>query len=421
VSAQQDDAERTADLFRRHVNRTWAVMMGGRSEHSASGSYVYSSQGERYLDCGGHGVLLLGHSHPAVVSAVIEQLGRQALPSRFLLSPIVAEAAARLIEVAPPGLEYVFFGTSGSDAVEIAIKLARLSGRSRVIAMRDGFHGKTMGALSVTGRDQFRQPFAPLLPQVEHVPFGDLLALRRALVAARGQACVFVEPIQAEAGVILPPPGYLARVAEACREHDALLVLDEIQTGLGRTGSWWAAQGESVVPDILLAGKILSGGVVPVSAVLATTAVFEPINHDPILHSATFANSPIAAAAAKATIDVIEQDGLVDRSRVLGERLLDIVTKTLQTECPGLVRAVRGSGLLIGIEFAAEASVGEFVFEMFRQSVICNFSLNAHSVVRLTPSAYLSDDDVTWLTEALSRSAVAVAERTAMDLQEVTL
>ncbi len=198
-----------------------------------------------------------------------------------------------------------------------------------------------------------------------------------------------------------------------------MLVLDEIQTGLGRTGSWWAAQGVS--PDILLAGKILSGGVVPVSAVLATAAIFEPINRDPILHSATFANSPIAAAAAMATIDVIEREGLVERSRVLGERLLGIAAETLQAECPGLVRAVRGAGLLIGIEFDAEASVGEFVFEMFRQGVICNFSLNAHSVVRLTPSAYLSDDDVTWLAQALSRSGAAVERIATNNLQEVTL
>jgi putrescine aminotransferase len=221
---------------------------------------------------------------------------------------------------------------------------------------------------------------------------------------------VFVEPIQAEAGVIMPPPGYLAGVADTCRQYDAVLVLDEIQTGLGRTGSWWAAQGVS--PDILLAGKILSGGVVPVSAVLATAAIFEPINRDPILHSATFANSPIAAAAAMATIDVIEREGLVERSRVLGERLLGIAAETLQAECPGLVRAVRGAGLLIGIEF---------VFEMFRQGVICNFSLNAHSVVRLTPSAYLSDDDVTWLAQALSRSGAAVERIATNNLQEVTL
>ena len=153
----------------------------------------------------------------------------------------------------------------------------------------------------------------------------------------------------------------------------------------------------------------------------AADVYFEPINRDPILHSATFANSPIAAAAAKATIDTIEQDGLVERSRTLGKRLLNLTAEILQAECPGLVRAVRGAGLLIGVEFVSEGSVGEFVFEMFRQGVICNFSLNAHSVVRLTPSAYLSEADVSWLARALKRSAIAVAERSSTNLQEVTL
>jgi len=257
------------DGYRRHVSRgraRLAELTGGLVEVSSAGSTVTDALGRDYLDCGGYGVFLLGHRHPAVVSAVIEQVQRHPLSTRLMLDPTVAWAAEALASVTPPGLDLVHFVNSGAEATEAAIKLARASGRRTLISASGGFHGKTTGALALTANELYQAPFRPLL-DVQHVPFGDAAALAEVLTP---DACVVLEPVQGEGGVVLPPPGYLAEVARLCATSGALLVLDEVQTGLGRLGSWWGADREAVRPDVLLVGKGLSGGVVPVAAMVAT-------------------------------------------------------------------------------------------------------------------------------------------------------
>jgi putrescine aminotransferase len=221
-----------------------AEFMGAQVETRAIGAHVWDDRGEKYLECGGYGVFILGHCHPRIVSAVIEQIRSHPLSSRLLLNPMMAKAAETLARVAPDGLDYVYFGLSGSEAVETALKLARMHDRRRIIAMENSYHGNSMGALSVTGRAVYREPFHPLLSDVEFVPFGDAQALEEAL--QRGPAaCVLLEPVQGEGGVVIPRDGYLRQVERACREHDAfffffvvvVVVLDEIQTGLGRLGA----------------------------------------------------------------------------------------------------------------------------------------------------------------------------------------
>ncbi|MDP9072690.1 MAG: aminotransferase class III-fold pyridoxal phosphate-dependent enzyme, partial [Actinomycetota bacterium] len=226
-------------------------------ELRSAGTKLYGADGDTYLDCGGFGVFLLGHCHPAVVAAVQHQVATHPLASRLFLNAELAEASAALAGVAPAGLDYVFLTNSGAEAVEVGLKLARLAGKTRVIAMHGGFHGKTMGALSVTGRPAYRDPFAPLLPGVEFVAFGDSDALDAALAVDGHRAAVILEPVQAEGGVRLPPPGYLRHVADRCQAVGAMLILDEIQTGLGRLGTWWGADAEAITPDVLLVGKIL--------------------------------------------------------------------------------------------------------------------------------------------------------------------
>jgi putrescine aminotransferase len=395
------------DAYQRHVNRAMALLarLGPTGEHAeahAEGSRIVDDAGTAYLDCGGQGVLLLGHRHPAVVDAVREQLERQPMASRFLLNPTVADAAERLVEVAPDGLEYACFNCSGTDSVEMAIRLARLSGRPHVVAMTDGFHGKTMGSLTLTGRAVHREPFAPLLPDVTHVPFGDLARLREALSQRPGESCVVVEPIQAEAGVVIPPRGYLRGVEEACREFDCLLVVDEIQTGLGRLGQWWGVCTEGVRPDILLAGKVLSGGVVPASALVATAAAFEPFNSDPYLASSTFSNSPLVAAAAHATIDVLASTDVIDRAATLGAQLLAALRGIASGS--DAVAEVRGSGLLLGVEFATPALAGAFLLALLERRVLPSWSLNQQRTIRFTPSALMSDDERDWLVEAVGEA-----------------
>ena len=399
--------------YRRHVSSGMARLAEfthANVEARSLGAYVWDHEGERYLECGGYGVFLLGHCHPRVVEAVVEQVRSHPLSTRLLLDPSVSEAAEALAGAAPGELDHVHFATSGAEAVEIALKLARLHRHRRVIAMHGGYHGKTLGALSVTGNGTHRDAFEPLLGGVEFVPFGDADALAEAL-ASGPEACVILEPVQAEAGVIVPPAGYLADVERACRSRGAFLIADEIQTGLGRIGAWWGVEREGVVPDVLLAGKALSGGVVPVSAVVASEAAFGRLTRDPIALTSTFAGSPIAMAAAKAAIETIKDEDLVTRAAMLGERLHREVANVIRARCGSLVREVRGAGLLIGIEWKAEYLAFDFLIEMLDRRVLVAHSLNAPAVTRLTPPAILSDDDAAWLIEAVAGSAEALAGR----------
>jgi putrescine aminotransferase len=219
---------------------------------------------------------------------------------------------------------------------------------------------------------------------------------------------VIVEPVQGEAGVIIPPFGYLAEVALLCREHGAFLVLDEIQTGLGRLGWWWGAEREAVVPDVLLAGKALGGGVLPVSAMIATEAAFAPFDRDPFLHTSTFSGSPLGMAAAAAVIDVIREENLVWRARWLGELLREEVESVLRNVLGDAVAEVRGLGMLIGVELTVEGLAGDLLLELMDAGVIANHSLNSARVLRLTPPAVLDHEDVDFLVQALERAARSV-------------
>lgn len=401
-------------LYSRHVNAGMARifrMSSSAMETRSAGSLVYDQHDVPYLDCGGYCVFLLGHCHPHVVDAVVAAARRHPLSTRLMFEGGVAEAAHALACIAPTGLEYVWFASSGAEAVEAALKLCRLNGRRTVVAAENGFHGKTLGALSVTGRPRYRDPFVPLLDGVTHVPFGDADAVEARLAALPGPAAVLVEPVQSEAGVRIPPAGYLARLRAACDRHDALLVLDEISTGMGRLGTWWGADREAVTPHILIAGKALGGGVMPVSAVLASPEVFEPLNKDPTLHTSTFAGSPIAAAAVTASIEVARELDLPRIAGALGLALLAGIRDVVARTGPWFVTGVRGCGLLLGIECAQEHHAGELVLEMLSRKVIVAHSLNDHRVVRLTPPAVLSPEESAWLLGAIEGALTAVAER----------
>jgi putrescine aminotransferase len=265
----------------------------------------------------------------------------------------------------------------------------------------------------MAGRAKYRDPFAPLLPEVQHVPYDDLDAMESALRNSPGTCCVFVEPVQGEGGVRIPAPGYLRQVESLCRDHDQLLVLDEIQTGLGRLGYWWGAHIDDICPDILLSGKVLGGGVIPVSAVVATPEVYSTLNRDPYLHSSTFANSPVMAAAAAATIEVLESTDVIARSARVGERMLDRLRQVVEDRGRAVVADVRGMGLLIGLEFTSPGVAGEFLFELIGEhAVLPSFSLNQDATIRLTPSALISDEQQDWLFDAIGATLRTVTERT---------
>ncbi|MEW2164643.1 aminotransferase class III-fold pyridoxal phosphate-dependent enzyme [Streptomyces sp. NPDC007084] len=408
------DRHELGRLYRGRLSKgraTLGEMFGGHIEVASEGAHVTTSDGRTFLNCGGYGVFLTGARHPAVIRRVSEQLHTHPIATRIFLEPQAALAADALVSVVPEGLSRVHFAGSGAEAVETAIKLARTLGRRRLVATDGGYHGKTMGALTLTGKSLFQDPFRPLLPDTTHVPYGDAEALRNVLARIPGEACVFVEPVQGEAGVVIPPPGYLTQVAALCREFGALLVLDEIQTGLGRLGTWWGADTEGVVPDLLLVGKGLSGGVVPVSAVVATPAAFKAFDQDPYLHTSTFSGAPLAMAAARGAIEAIKDDDLVTRSRTLGAEILTELRSIVTGYFGDVVREVRGRGLMLGVEFAEPGPAGDLLIELIQHGVIANHSLNSHLVLRLTPPAVLDRTDLEFLYEAMDRACRAQAAR----------
>lgn len=390
-------------------------MLGGHVEVESHGSWVISSQGRRFLNAGGYGVFMTGARHPRVVSEVARQLGRHPIATRMFMEPSLARAADALHSIVPAALNRVHFSGSGAEAVEAAIKIARGNGRDHLVSMINGYHGKTMGALSLTANPLYQSRFQPLLPWVTHVAYGSLPDLDAVLSEHPGRAAVVLEPVQGEAGVIIPPPGYLNGVARLCRRHGALLILDEIQTGFGRCGRWWAGDYEGVTPDILLAGKSLGGGVMPVAATVTSAEVLGVLDRDPFLHTSTFSGAPLQMAAVVGAINAMREEGLVERASALGLRLLTELKQIIARHFGESNVEVRGLGLLLGIEFRQPAIAGELLLELLGQNVIANHSLNASSVLRLTPPAVLSESEFDFLLSALDNACRTTAERCLME------
>ncbi|MFF9482867.1 aspartate aminotransferase family protein [Streptomyces sp. NPDC014733] len=401
--------EKSADIARLHSKylsrgrAKIASMFGGQIEHRSAGAHIYTSVGEKYLNCAGYGVTLLGATHPDVVEAVVEQVRRHPISSRVFFDDVTPLAAQALAEVCPGDLRKVFFCGSGAEAVETGLKLARANGHTRMITTSNGYHGRTMGALSVSATRRYQEPFEPLVPKVVEIPFGDSAALREALRDAE-PSCFIVEPIQGEAGVIIPDDDYLPEVSRICKENGCFLIVDEVLTGMGRTGSWWAISEQAVEPDVMLVGKGLSGGVVPVSAAVCTPTAFAPFDKDPILHASTFGGSPIQTAAVLAAIEATKAHDVVGTSRTIGERLLRALRAAAEGAAPGMVRQTRGRGLLLGVEFEDPGSSAELMLHLLDNGVLINHSVNNPHVVRFTPPAVMSEDDIQTLESAMAKS-----------------
>jgi putrescine aminotransferase len=416
ANAPVDTEREILDLYRAHLSKGRAViaeLLGSHMEIASEGARIYDASGQAYLNCGGYGVFIMGARHPTVMAAVLEQLHRHPTATRIMLEPTVARAAEALCSVAPAGMDRVHFALGGAEAVETGLKLARAHGKWRLVSFQGGYHGKSLGALSVTAKSVYQDPFRPLLPELAHLPYGDAQALEEHLSTYPGECCVIIEPVQGEGGVIVPPPGYLAQVAALCRRYDGFLILDEIQTGMGRLGAWWGADLAGVVPDVLLAGKALGGGVLPVSAAIANRHVFRPFDKDPYLHTATFSGQPVLMAAVQGAIRAITEDRLVTRAMDLGSRLLPEVDRIVRANCGELVVDVRGQGLLLGIELTDGGLAGELLIELFNHGVVANHSMNGCAVVRLTPPAILTDAEANYLLEALDRATRDLVDKRA--------
>jgi putrescine aminotransferase len=403
--------DETYENYRRFVNPPLARVMklsGSPVEVRASGTTIWDHNGKAYLDfAGGYGVFTLGHRHPRVVAAVVEQLELLALSGKTMFDPLAGRLGRRLAEIAPGDLGISFFANSGAEAVEGAVKLARAAtGRAKIVATQGAFHGKTLGSLSVSGRDYFRSAYAPLLDPVVHVPFGDAAALAAAL--GTDVAAFIVEPIQGEGGVNVPPPGYLSQARALCDGVGALLIADEVQTGLGRCGRLFACEFDGVVPDVLTLAKGLSGGVVPIGAYIALPAAWNAAyGKAPLMHTSTFGGSPIACAAALAALDVLRDDDLVANARERGAELLAGARRVAE-EFRAVIADVRGAGLLVGVELRNEGYGGTIIPEMLKAGVTAAWTLNLQRVVRLEPPLIVTAAEVERALAAL-RGAVAIA------------
>ncbi|MDT7576006.1 MAG: acetylornithine/N-succinyldiaminopimelate aminotransferase [Pseudonocardiales bacterium] len=366
-----------------------------------AGAEVWDADGRRYLDLlGGIAVNALGHAHPAVVEAVTRQISTLGHTSNLYITEPPVALAERLIELlGQPGR--VLFCNSGAEANEAAFKMARRTGRPNIIAAENAFHGRTMGALALTGQPGKRTPFEPMTPGVSHIPYGDVAALAAAVDT--DTAAVFLEPIMGEAGAVTPPTGYLAAAREITARHGALLVLDEVQTGIGRTGAWFAHQVAGVVPDVVTLAKGLGGGL-PIGACIGLGAAGDLL--EPGQHGTTFGGNPVCAAAALAVLDTIASDGLLEHVALVGKGIAAGVEELGHP----LVRGVDGAGLLIGILLTEPVSTAAAVHARAAGFLINNAVPDR---IRLAPPLVLTQDQATEFLSALPAILDAAAEHSA--------
>ncbi|HOW01880.1 MAG TPA: acetylornithine transaminase [Rhodoglobus sp.] len=361
------------------------------------GCYVWDDTGAKYLDfLAGIAVNALGHAHPVLVEAVSRQIATVAHVSNYFANPPQLELAARLTRLT--GGDRVYFCNSGAEAIEAAIKLARRTGRPRIIALNNSFHGRTMGSLSLTGKPALREPFEPLVPNVEHID-STIEALERAI--GPDVAAVVIEPIKGEAGVIDLPEGYLAAARDITARHGALLILDEIQTGAGRTGTWWAFQQAGIVPDAIAVAKGIGGGV-PIGALVTFGAASDLFTAGQ--HGSTFGGNPLATAASNAVLGEIERAGLVDNAATRGEQLRAAIVGL------PLVEEVRGRGLLIGVGLTDDVAPA-VVAKALELGLIINAPNDAS--IRIAPPLIIGDAEIAEFIDKFTAALTHVSEATA--------
>jgi acetylornithine/N-succinyldiaminopimelate aminotransferase len=355
------------------------------------GCYIWDEDGNRYLDLlAGIAVNSLGYAHPSLVAAVTEQIGVLGHTSNFFATAPQIALAERLLTLSSVGSNgRVFFCNSGAEAIEAAFKIARKTGKRKLLAATGSFHGRTMGALALTGQPSKQVPFAPLPPEVVFIDYGDEAALSAEI--DEDTAAVFLEPVQGEGGVVPPPPGYLAAAREMTAARSALLVVDEIQTGIGRTGRWFAYQREGIAPDVITVAKGLAGGI-PIGACIGIGAAATLLAKGE--HGSTFGGNPLACAAALAVLDTIERDGLVDSAAKVGEYL----AAAIEALANPLVTGIRGSGLLIGITLAQPVAARATAAALDAGYIVNDV---APDVIRLAPPLILTTAQVDEFAAAL--------------------
>jgi len=401
------DTRRMMDVEDRIMASTYSkipiVAVRGR------GAKIWGIDGREYVDCmGGYGVALVGHCHPRIVEAIRKQSEKLIVCHGSIYNDARAEFLEKLISIAPNGLDKVFLSNSGAEAVEAALKIARkYTGRKVFVSMMGGYHGKTMGALSITWREDYRRPFEPLVGEVRFAPYGDIDKLKR--LATGDIAAIIVEPVQGESGVRIPPDGYLKEVRELCDEKDILLIFDEVQCGLGRTGKMWASQHWGVTPDILCVAKGLASGI-PIGATIAPREVMDKLSVGE--HTSTFGGNPIACAAGSATIDVLLAEKLPDRAWEYGcifKRMLEDRLSKYK-----VVREVRGLGLMIAFDLRLPV-VKDIVLGAAEDGLLILYS--GRATIRLLPPLVIGREEIEFAVSILEKLIASEEEKLKAKMQ----
>ncbi|MBA1333628.1 MAG: Putrescine aminotransferase [Firmicutes bacterium] len=410
------------DNFNEHVNPGWLVYRKSVSTNAAFVEWEDSMEsfkdlyGNEFIDClGGFGIYTCGHRNPDIIKYVHAQLDRYALHSQELVDPLRGYLAKIMALCTPGDLQYAFFANCGSEAVEMSLKLARLaSGKKFYISTVNAFHGKSLGAVSMTGKSTYRKPYLPMIQSVQHVEYGNAdaaeAAIKNLIAVGETVAAMIVEPIQGEAGIIVPPEGYLKRLREICNKYDVVLIFDEIQTGMGRTGTLWACEAEGVTPDILVFGKAFGGGVMPITGIIARPHLWtDDIKNNPwILGSPTFGGNPLACTAAIAALKYTLENDIPGQIKVKGEYLIGKV-RELQKRHPILVD-VRGRGFLIGLEYPT-AEMGWAVSKgLFKRGVMTGGTLNSSKTNRIEPPGIISYETMDKIVAKLDETLTEVEE-----------
>jgi putrescine aminotransferase len=408
--------EESKQNFAEHFNRGWleyrkSVTEAGdwaAVEWTGSGSVFKDVLGREYLDClGGFGMMDLGWCYPDVIEAVKAQLMRSPMPSQELIDPLRGVLAKLLSEITPGDLKYSWFAASGTESIEAAIKIAKLfTGKAAFIVAVKAFHGKTMGSLSMMGKSDYRAPMGPMYAgPVYHVPFGDAAAVEKQLEICEkvgiGVAGVLFEPIQGEAGAIVPPDDFWPRIRAATKKYGALLIADEVQTGLGRTGKLWGVDHWNITPDILAVAKSLGGGVMPVSAVCTTEEIFQPMMYpNPFMHTTTTGGGALACSAAIAAIHVTLRERLWEQAAEKGDYLIRKLEK-LATQYSQIYEKITGKGLLIGMHFKSPEIGYEVAAGLFKRGVLVSGTLTSAQTVRIEPPLIITYEQIDSLLDRL--------------------
>ena len=397
--------EETRNNFDNHINPgflEYRKSAGGDQmamEWMAKGDTFTDLHGKEYIDClGGFGAFNCGHRHDTVLTAVKNQLDKQPLSSAELIDANRSLLARILADVTPGDLQYTFFTSSGTEAVECGLKMATLAtGRHYFVAFKNDFHGKTHGALSLTSKEHFRGPFLPLLQGARFAPFGDVDYLEKMLDVMEfiGElpAAIVYEPIQGEGGVIVPPDDFIPAIRRLCDKYDIMMIADEVQVGMGRTGYLFATDYNNLAPDILCLGKSISGSVVPLSACVCTERAFRGMFPDPLLHSTTTGGNPLATSAGIAAFNVILSEDLCGKARK-GEELFRAGIEPLMKKYPELLVDFRGRGLMLCMEFCDGDKGYEVVFEAFNRRLLLSGSLINARTIRIEPPLNITEEHI---------------------------